>query len=63
MYIPKGAGALGIAWDDVDAKYRALVPHCGLSVQAVDESLAMIHELQRVSEVKRLVEALFVGSA
>jgi hypothetical protein len=29
----------------------------------VDESLAMIHEFRRVSEVKRLVEALLVGSA
>jgi hypothetical protein len=28
----------------------------------VDESLAMIHELLRVSDVKRLVEALLVGS-
>ena len=63
VYIPKGAGALGIAWDDVDAKYRTLVPECGLSVRAVDESLAMIHEFRRVSEVKRLVEALLVGSA
>ncbi len=63
VYVPKGAGVLGIAWDDVDAKYRALMPHCGLSIQAVDESLTMIHELQRVSEVKRLVEALHIGSA
>ena len=60
VYVPKGAGALGIAWDDVDAKYRALVPHCGLSARAVDESLAMIHELQRVSEVKRLAGLLLV---
>ena len=62
VYVPKGAGAVGIAWDDVDAKYRALVPRCGLSVQAVDESLAMIHELRRVSEMKRLAEVLLVRS-
>ena len=60
VYVPKGAGAVGIAWDDVDAKYRVLVPHCGLSVQAVEESLAMIHELRRVSEVKQLVDVLLV---
>ena len=59
VYVPKGAGALGIAWQDVDAKYRALVPHSGLSGQAVDESLAMIHELRRLSDVKRLV-GLFI---
>jgi 2-methylcitrate dehydratase PrpD len=62
VYVPKGAGAVGIAWDDVDAKYRALVPRGGLSVQAVDESLAMIHELRRVSEMKRLAEVLLVRS-
>jgi hypothetical protein len=55
VYVPKGAGVLGIAWDDVDAKYRALVPHCGLSVRSVDECLAIIHELRHVSDVKRLV--------
>jgi hypothetical protein len=60
VYVPKGAGALGIAWDDVDAKYRTLVPHCGLSAQAVEESLAMIHGLRRISEVKRLVGILLV---
>ena len=60
VYVSKGAGVLGIAWDDVVAKYRALVPHCGLSVRAVAESLAMIHELRRVSDVKRLVGVLHV---
>jgi 2-methylcitrate dehydratase PrpD len=58
VYVPKGAGAVGIAWDDVDAKYRALVSHSGLSVEAVNDSLAMIHELRRVSDMKRLVGLL-----
>jgi 2-methylcitrate dehydratase PrpD len=60
VYVPKGAGALGIAWDDVDAKYRALVPLCGLPVQAVDESLAMIHAFRCVPDLKRLVGVLLV---
>jgi 2-methylcitrate dehydratase PrpD len=60
VYVPKGAGALGIAWKDVDAKYRALVPQSGLSLQAVDGSLAMIHELERTSDVKRLIETLLL---
>lgn len=60
VYVPKGAGAVGIAWDNVDAKYRALVPHSGLSVEAVNDSLAMIHELRRVSDMTRLVELLLV---
>jgi 2-methylcitrate dehydratase PrpD len=60
VYVPKGAGAVGISWDDVDAKYQALVPQCGLSAQAVDESLAMIHGLRQVSDVTRLVAMLLM---
>ena len=30
VYVPRGAGTLGIAWSDVDAKYHALVPNSGL---------------------------------
>ncbi len=60
VYVPKGAGAVGISWDDVDAKYQALVPQCGLSAQAVDESLAMIHGLRQVSDITRLVAMLLM---
>ena len=38
VYVPKGAGALGIAWSDVDAKYRTLVPAAGLPAQAIEAS-------------------------
>ncbi len=30
VYVPKGAGMLGIAWADIDTKYRALVPYAGV---------------------------------
>ncbi len=58
VYVPRGAGALGIAWDDVDAKYRTLVSNCGLSAQAVEDSLALIHDFERASEVGGVVRLL-----
>src|SRR5262249_61472989 len=30
VYAPKGSGPLGIAWNDIDAKFRALAPLGGL---------------------------------
>jgi hypothetical protein len=54
---------LGIAWSDVDAKYRALVPRSGLSARAVEASLGLIHEFRQASEVVRLVALLQVGGA
>lgn len=60
VYVPRGAGALGISWDDVDAKYRALVPNSGLSAQALEDSLGLIHEFRNAPGVARLVERLRV---
>src|SRR5207244_1649247 len=39
VYVPKGAGMLGIAWSDIDAKYRALVPLSGLPERQIEASL------------------------
>ncbi len=36
VYVPKGAGMLGIAWADIDAKYRALVPYAGLPAERIE---------------------------
>jgi 2-methylcitrate dehydratase PrpD len=58
VYIPKGAGALGIAWSDVDDKYRTLMPNAGLSGAAIDASLAIIHDFQRVPNVDGLIRLL-----
>jgi len=61
--VPRGAGALGIAWNDVDVKYRTLVPISGLSARAVESSLELIHDFRRITQVARLVELLQVGKA
>ena len=61
VYLPKGAGALGIAWSDVDAKYRALVPASGLPGAAIEASLTLIHEFRQVTNVSALTALLRVS--
>jgi 2-methylcitrate dehydratase PrpD len=58
VYVPKGAGMLGIAWADIDAKYRALVPHSGLPNREVEASLAVIHDFREVTDVSGLTNLL-----
>ena len=58
VYAPKGAGILGIAWADIDAKYRALMPHSGLSNREVEASLAVIHDFRKVPDVSGLTNLL-----
>jgi 2-methylcitrate dehydratase PrpD len=61
VYVPKGAAMLGIDWRDVDAKYRALVPASGLPGEAIEASLAVIHDFRRVMDVASLTGLLRMG--
>jgi 2-methylcitrate dehydratase PrpD len=61
VYVPKGAAMLGIDWSDVDTKYRALVPVSGLPDEAVEASLAVIHDFRRVMDVASLTGLLWMG--
>jgi 2-methylcitrate dehydratase PrpD len=61
VYLPKGAGVLGIAWDDIDAKYRTLVPAAGLPTDKIEASLALIHDFHNVSDVSSLTNLLRLG--
>ena len=63
VFAPKGAGMLGIAWADIDAKYRALAPHAGLSGERIEASLALIHDFRRVERVSALTELLGVANS
>jgi 2-methylcitrate dehydratase PrpD len=58
VYVPKGAGMLGIAWSDVDAKYRTLMTHSGLTSSAIEKSLDLIHRFRRVVNVSTLTMLL-----
>jgi 2-methylcitrate dehydratase PrpD len=58
VYLPKGSGALGIDWRDIDAKYRALVPAAGLTERAVEASLGVIHDFRGLKTMSTLLELL-----
>jgi 2-methylcitrate dehydratase PrpD len=63
VYVPKGAGILGIAWTDIDAKYRTLVPLAGLSGAQIEASLARIHDFRSVTAMSELTGLLKTASA
>ena len=63
VHVPKGAGVLGIAWTDVDAKYRTLVPAAGLQEREIEASLAIIHDFRRMPNVSGLSSLLRAGSS
>ncbi len=58
VHVPKGAAALGIAWSDVDAKYRTLMPASGLPAETIEASLALIHEFRQLTQVSALSNLL-----
>jgi len=58
VYAPKGSGMLGIAWADIDAKYRTLVPLAGLTGRQIEASLEIIHDFRRVAAVAPLIAQL-----
>ena len=52
---PRGSAAMGIEWDDVDAKYRDLVPLAGLSKEAVRDSAKVIRNFREIAHVSQLL--------
>jgi 2-methylcitrate dehydratase PrpD len=60
VYAPKGAGQLGIAWSDIDAKFRALAPLAGLGDDRIAAILEVVHAFRgaaNVGPLTRLVGA------
>lgn len=55
VYVPKGSAMLGIAWADMEAKYRTLMPNSGLDAARIAESLAMIRNFSQAPSVSPLV--------
>jgi 2-methylcitrate dehydratase PrpD len=58
VYAPKGSGQLGIAWSDIDAKFRALTPLAGLGDDRIGAILDVIHDFRRANGVMPLIELL-----
>ena len=61
VHAPKGSGMLGIAWADIDAKFRALVPQAGLRPDQIEACLEIIRDFRRLSRVSRLTDLLQPG--
>ena len=55
---PRGSAPRGIAWSDVDAKYRALMPDSKLPANRIEESLGVIHGFDKVKNVAELIRLL-----
>ena len=57
-YAPRGAAMLGIAWADVEAKYRALGPFAKFAAGNLDASMQAIRDLRRARSVSELIDLL-----
>jgi len=55
---PRGSGPRGIEWQDVDAKYRALMPDSGLPASRIGQILETIHALDELDDVGELTALL-----
>jgi len=58
VYAPRGAAILGIAWADIEAKYRALAPYAKLSGDNLEQSLKVIRRLRDSKNVGELIGLL-----
>jgi len=58
VYAPKGAAMLGIAWADVEGKYRALAPYAKFSGDNLEASMKVIRRFREVKNVSELVGLL-----
>ncbi len=58
VYQPRGSAAGGLAWADVDAKYRALLPKAQLPKSQIEASLEVIHDFRQLPVVSALINLL-----
>jgi hypothetical protein len=52
---------LGIAWADIDAKFRTLVPLGGLNAPRIEAALDIVHDFRRAGSVAPLLDQLCPG--
>ncbi|WP_197497463.1 MmgE/PrpD family protein [Cupriavidus sp. D384] len=60
---PKGAALRGVTWLEIESKYGSLMPHGGVDPQQVSESLEAIRELEKLSDIRRLIDTLWPSRA
>ncbi|MEL0021645.1 MAG: MmgE/PrpD family protein [Rickettsiales bacterium] len=62
VFVPKGAGCLGIDWADVDSKFRTLVPNAPLSAAQIDAALERIHGFRALDGMDALLAGIVAGA-
>ena len=60
VFVPKGAGCLGIDWADVDAKFRALAPNAPMSEGQIARSIELVHDFREISGLSEFIKGLHV---
>ncbi|MBB5214530.1 MmgE/PrpD family protein [Parapusillimonas granuli] len=55
---PRGSGARGVDWKDVEAKYRRLAPMSGMGAARVQASLRLLRGFDELPDVRELTEML-----
>jgi 2-methylcitrate dehydratase PrpD len=58
VYAPRGAAILGISWDEVERKYRALAPFAKFSGDNLEASIKVLRNFREVTKVSDLVGLL-----
>ena len=58
----RGSDAGGLDWADIEAKYRRLVPRCGLAPDAVEASLTCLRSFEATGDVGALTQRLALPS-
>ncbi len=58
VFVPAGAGCLGVEWSAIDAKYRTLAPRAPMTPEQVEASLALCHAFSDLTDVSALIGTL-----
>jgi len=56
--MPRGSGARGIDWRDVESKFRSLFPRAGLPAGATDACLEAVTRLEQADSIRMLARLL-----
>jgi 2-methylcitrate dehydratase PrpD len=62
VFEAKGSAALGLSWDDIDTKYRTLMPASGLPEREIEHSLTVLHDFRHLTDMSRLMSLLRVAT-
>ncbi|MES2185064.1 MAG: MmgE/PrpD family protein [Pseudomonadota bacterium] len=60
---PRGSGPRGVDWADVEAKYRHLVPLCGLPAERIEASLQLVRGFDGPGDAAALTRLLVLGES